>query len=278
MRPRIHIIAIVAMMLFAVQGYAQRQESREVRQRTEQTSRSNRTSKRNSASYQRDYSKAGKQSVLPSGTTQTRVSTSQNRSSERQRVSTSPKRSSQRTRVSNTPTPERPREKVSANPQINSKGQRSSALRDKRYEQSRTPSSYHHHGGYRPTYNHHRSYHHHPHRCIFDNWNWYYWGGYNNRFIRHAYYHNRFFDSMLGYYLWGAFDRPTRIEIGDLSIIRRHSDLKISTGYETTYLDLHRYHRVVYRIGHTRVEITTTQGYANIYIYDEYGNTATYRL
>lgn len=265
MRIKTILIALVAMMLFAVQGYAQRQESREVRQRTEQTSRSNRTSKRNSASYQRDYSKAGKQSVLPSGTTQTRVSTS-------------PKRSSQRTRVSNTPTPERPREKVSANPQRNSKGQRSSALRDKRYEQSRTPSSYHHHGGYRPTYNHHKSYHHHPHRCIFDNWNWYYWGGYNNRFIRHAYYHNRFFDSMLGYYLWGAFDRPTRIEIGDLSIIRRHSDLKISTGYETTYLDLHRYHRVVYRIGHTRVEITTTQGYANIYIYDEYGNTATYRL
>ena len=134
------------------------------------------------------------------------------------------------------------------------------------------------HNNWRPMYNHHHSYHHHHHNCIFDSWSWYTWQGYTNRFIRHSLYHNRYFDSMLGYYLWDSFDSPTRIDIGTMSFTRYQGKLKVTTSGNVSYLDLYRYQKVTYQIDNTFVEVTTNGGYATLYFYDEYGNTATYRL
>ncbi len=244
MRKKLCFIAVIAMLLTAVQGYAQERRSTGRAsgggQRTERVSRPQTPSRQQS--YNRSRGDVGRSSgtrVQPSG-------------SERRGVATQP-------RVQNNSRSQAPRN-----------GYGSRAPRPNHY------SAPHH--NHRPVYHHHHSYHHHHHRCIFDNWSWYYWGGYSNRFIRHAYYHNRYFDSLLGYYLLGAFDRPTSLQIGDLNIVRRSSNIKISTQRETSYLDLYRYQQLVYRVGNTTVEITTNYGYATVYFYDEYGNTATYRL
>ena len=83
---------------------------------------------------------------------------------------------------------------------------------------------------------------------------------------------------MLGYYLWDSFDAPTRIDIGTMSFTRHQGRLKIVIGSNVSYLDLHQYHTVTYQVGNTFVKVTTDEGYATLYLYDEYGNTATYRL
>ena len=147
------------------------------------------------------------------------------------------------------------------------------------------PRNHHHNhnhwgygGSWRSSYHHHHNYHHHHHHCIFDSWAWYTWGGYTNRFIRHNHYHNRYFDSMLGYYLWDSFDAPTRIDIGSMSFTRYQSKLKITIGNNVSYLSLYQYQKVTYQVENTYVEVTVNSGYATLYFYDEYGNSATYRL
>ena len=139
------------------------------------------------------------------------------------------------------------------------------------------PAPSHHGNHWRPTYHHHHNYHHHHHHCIFDSWSWYAWRGYSQRFIRHNVY-NRYFDSMLGYYLWDSFDAPTRIDIGSMSFTRYQRSLKITIGNNISYLDLYQYYKVTYQVGTTYVQVIVDGGYANIYLYDEYGNSATYRL
>ena len=252
-------IAITAMVLFAVQGYAQR-EIREnasrnsTRSETRSVSRSSRREK--STSYQRQTRSKDINSFA-------RVTNQSQRNVDRTRVSSSEQRTRERSVVSKEPT------RVRQSPQS----------RGRSYVRPYSPNLPHHYGSYRPIYRHHNNYYHHHHRCIFDSWSWYSWGGYRNRFIRHSYYHNRFFDSLLGYYLWGGLESPTRIDLGaSLSITRYNGRLKIFTGRNTTYLDLYRYQRVVYKVGYTTVEITTSYGYATIFFYDDYGNQATYRL
>ena len=83
---------------------------------------------------------------------------------------------------------------------------------------------------------------------------------------------------MLGYYLWDSFDSPTRIDIGTMSFTRYQGKLKVTTSGNVSYLDLYRYQKVTYQIDNTFVDVTTNGGYATLYFYDEYGNTATYRL
>ena len=134
------------------------------------------------------------------------------------------------------------------------------------------------HRPWRPIFYHHHSYLHHHYHCLFDNWYWYTWGGYHNRFICHRLYHNRFFDSLLGYYIWGALDAPTRLDIGNMTLTRYNSTLKIQIGASVSYLDLYRYQTAVYRSGYTSIEVSTGNGSALIRFYDEYGNEATYRM
>ncbi|MCM1324417.1 MAG: hypothetical protein NC218_09835 [Acetobacter sp.] len=150
---------------------------------------------------------------------------------------------------------------------------------DRRYrspQQYYAPPRYHHH----PAPHHHRPvprYYHH-HYCAFDNWYWYSWGGYHNRYICHRHYRNRYFDSMLGYYLWGALNAPTRLDIGNMTLTRYNNTLKIQIGNQISYLDLYRSQNVVYKVGYTTVNITTGSGYTSIHFYDEYGNEASYTL
>ncbi len=129
----------------------------------------------------------------------------------------------------------------------------------------------------KPVYRHHHSYHHH-HHCTFNDWYWYSWGGYRNRFICHRHYHNRFFDSLLGYYLWGTLTAPTRLDIGNMTFTRHGDMLKIQNGNSCSYLELYRIQSVTYNVGYTTVHISTGSGYASIHFYDEYGNEAVYSL
>lgn len=147
------------------------------------------------------------------------------------------------------------------------------------------PPARHHYGygppayrPWRPIFYHHHGFRHYHHHCRFDNWYWYRWGGYHNRFICHRLYQNRFFDSLLGYYIWGTIDSPTKLEIGDIILTKYNNRLKVQNGSSVAYLDLYRSQRVSYDAGNTSIEVTTGNGYALIRFYDDYGNEATYRL
>lgn len=129
-----------------------------------------------------------------------------------------------------------------------------------------------------PVYRHHHDYYHHRHHCYFDDWYWYSWGGYRNRFICHRHYHNRYFDSMLGYYIWGALTAPTRLDIGNMTFTRYDGMLQIRIGNQYTNLDLYISRSIVYKVGYTTVNVSVGNGYASILFYDEYGNQASYTL
>lgn len=159
--------------------------------------------------------------------------------------------------------------------------QRETPYRDRNYvspERDRRPAPPVYHSRPAPVYRHHHSYYHHRHHCYFNDWYWYSWGGYRNRFICHKRYYNRFFDSMLGYYIWGALNAPTRLDIGNMSFTRYNSALQIRIGNQYTNLDLYVNQNIVYEVGHTTVNVNAGNGFAVISFYDEYGNQASYSL
>lgn len=97
---------------------------------------------------------------------------------------------------------------------------------------------------------------------------------------RYSYYHGRYFDALLGLYLWGALDRPSKIQIEGLTFTRYDNRLKVINGTEpATYLDLYRRQtlRYSYKDGRT-IDVTTGGGYARITFYDSDGNQADYQL
>jgi len=285
MRKLLSIMVSITMMFFAVEGYAQRSErsggSRGSSPRVENRSSSRSSSYARTAPQSRNSSYSRPQATPSRGGSYSRPQATPSRGSSyqhQQRGSTAPRQSTvnqgrashpssnrQAPQVQNT----RPRQNGHVAPQ---RGYQAP------HHRPTPPPSHHHYGGYRPTFHHHHAHYHHHHNCIFDRWSWYSWGGYHNRFIRHGYYHNRYFDNMLGYYLWGSLNAPTRLDIGNMTFTRYNSTLKIRIGNDYSYLDLYRYQRIVYNVGYTTVEVTTSSGYATIYFYDEYGNTATYRL
>ncbi len=232
MKKKMLIITLV-MMLFAVQGYAQRERSESRRgHRTEQRSgyrhgENNRPSRR-------------PQSVSPRHNPPQRSGYSRQREAPRHNGSY---------------------DRNYRHPQ--------------RYHRPAPPVYYHRPA---PVYRHHHSYYHHSHQCYFNDWYWYTWGGYRNRFICHRHYHNRFFDSMLGYYIWGAMNAPTRLDIGNMSFTRYNGMLQIRIGNQYTNLDLYVNQNIVYNVGYTSVDVSVGNGCALIRFYDEYGNQASYSL
>lgn len=148
-----------------------------------------------------------------------------------------------------------------------------------RYEQRRPPQQHRPHYGYpppRPVPHHGYSYY--PHHCHFNQWSWYSWGGYNNRYICHRQYRDRYFDSMLGYYIWGAMNAPTRLDIGNMSFTRYNGRLQLKIGNSYSYLDLYAGQTISYIVGTTTVSVSTGRGYATIRFSDEFGNYAVYTL
>ncbi len=135
-----------------------------------------------------------------------------------------------------------------------------------------------------PNYRHHNSfYYYHGRRyyqryCIFDNWLWYSYRGWNDRFIRHSYYADRYFDNLLGYYIYGNITQPTKLIIGSLEITRKGNSLILKNGSSYSSLDLRQSQAFSYIIENTTVYIETGSGYANIYFTDEFGNEASYQL
>lgn len=231
-------------MCLAVQGYAQGRHEQQRGQRTEQR-REYRNGERRSG-----YSRSGV-------------------THNRNRESTTPARNSQRAYDNNR----------NYSPRRNNYDNRG-------YRPRQTPPPRNYGSSYRyrpappppPRYHHHHSYYHHHHHCYFNDWYWYSWGGYRNRFICHRYYRNRFFDSMLGYYLWGTLNAPTRLDIGGLSLTRYNNLLKIQVDMQCAYMDLYTWQTVQYQVGQTIVSISTGSGYATVRFYDEYGNEAVYSL
>lgn len=245
MKKKIFIITILVMGLFAVQGYAQRENGRNQSHRVERSS--NRS--------------------MSSGHS-LRSSPSRNFSANQN--SRSYRHSDVGDRGVRHYAPGRP----------NVDRNRPGALR---YQ--RPPSGYHHRHmppppshSWRPIFHHHHGFRHYHHHCYFNDWYWYRWGGHYNRFICHALYHNRFFDSLLGYYIWGALDAPTRLEIGNMVLTRYQNRLKIQSGNSVSFLDLYRHQTVSYSVGYTDIEVTTGNGSALVRFYDDYGNEATYCL
>ncbi len=308
MKGNIFIITILVMMLSAVQVYAQRERgggrssttrverrsSSTIRQSTPQRTRSyatpsrtttrtttisrttttNRSSVRSSVPQRRDHMVAS-----PSQRISTRPATVTNRNSVR-----SSNNSWRYERVSGTPTSTRT---GVAQRDVRRSEPRSGIVSRHAPAPSRHvgPAPRRHlppppppHRPWRPIFHHHHSYMHHHYHCVFDRWYWYNWGGYHNRFICHRLYHNRFFDSLLGYYIWGALDAPTRLDIGNMTLTRYNSTLKVQIGASVSYLDLYRSQTAIYRSGYTSIEVVTGNGSALVRFYDEYGNEATYRL
>lgn len=83
---------------------------------------------------------------------------------------------------------------------------------------------------------------------------------------------------MLGYYIWGALNAPTRLDIGNMSFTRYNGALQIRIGNQYTNLDLYVNQNIVYEVGHTTVNVNAGNGFAVISFYDEYGNQASYSL
>ena len=259
MKKLFYYIALFAMMFFAVQGYAQRREGRNGGERQSVT-RSHTPSSR--SSVRREAAPRREQARPQSNVTRSNGNPSVQRRDNN--VRQEPARRENNVRQGNA----RRENNVRREP----------ARHERVRHNQHPPRREYHSPRPKPSFGHHHLYHHHTHRCIFDSWDWYIWGNYHNRFIRHMHYHNRFFDSLLGYYIWGSIDVPERIEIGNMSFTRYNDMLKIKIGNQYTYLDLYRYANVCYTIGYTTVNVVTSNGYATIYFEDDYGNTASYRL
>ncbi len=273
MKRKIFIITILVMILSAVQVYAQRERG---------GGRSSTRVERHSSTVSRSAAPRTRTYTTPSRTT-TRTTISRTTTINRSSVRSS-SNSWRYERVDRTPTSTRS----------------GIAQRDERRDKTRSGAVSRHapapsrhvgpaprrhlppppppHRPWRPIFHHHHGLFHHHYNCIFNDWYWYRWGGYTNRFICHRLYHNRFFDSLLGYYIWGALDAPARLDIGDMTLTRYNSTLKVQIGSSVSYLDLYRYQTATYRSGYTYIEVSTGNGSALVRFYDEYGNEATYRL
>lgn len=219
MKKVLFIIAIVAMMSTAVQGYAQGRGERGRGHRTEQRAPQSRSS------YNRG-------SQPQSRSTQNRGSYSRGNSK----------------------------------PQNHNRGHYTPPPRHNNHS--------HHHVTPAPPPPRHTHYRHH-HHCYFTDWCWYTWNGYAKRY---RYYRNCYWDSFLGYYIYGSMSAPTRIDIGGLSLTRYGNSLKIQNGTSVSYMDLWLSQTVTYSYNNTSIVITTGNGIANIKFYDAYGNSASYIL
>lgn len=276
MKKKVLFIITLLMMCLAVQGYAQDRQGH----RGHRTEQQNKGERRSGYSRSRENnSHRNRERIAPTKATQRshdRYNKEQNRNNRHSGYSRS--RENNNHRNYERTTPQRTRDSY----------QHSSSNRkhDGRGDRSRYTPPPKHHGSphhYRkpappPRYRHHHNFYHHSHHCHFADWYWYNWGGYRNRFICHRHYHNRFFDSMLGYYLWGALNAPERLDIGGLSLTRYNSLLKIQNNREYSYIDLYTSQTILYQVGNTMVEISAGNGYATIRFYDEYGNDAVYTL
>ena len=237
------------MMFFAVQGYAQRSGGRNGGER---------------------------QSVTRSHTPSSRSSVRREAAPRREQA----RPQSNVTRSSGNQSAQRRENNVRQEParRVNSQ-RREPAKRENVRHNQHPPRRDYHSPHPKPSFDHNRLHHHHTHHCDFSRWEWYIWGSYNNRFIRHMHYHNRFFDSLLGYYIWGSIDNPEKIEIGNMSFTRHYDELEIRIGNKCTYLDLYRCATISYTVDYyTTIKVVTSNGRATIYFEDDYGNTAIYRL
>lgn len=314
MNKKIFIIALLAMVLFAVEGYAQRErgssrgsgrgQARIERPRSSSVTRRSapvaRYRQPSRSVTTRSYSRPRSVTTSPRPTYRTpsrnngsvgvrSPGNSSYRSSNGRTVirrETSPRRIEGTSRGSYASRSERLRTQTPGERRVEPRrdnGRYRSPARRPDAPRYRSPARRHiapppPHRPWRPVFGHHHSYWHHRHHCYFNDWYWYSWGGYRHRFICHRLYHNRFFDSLLGYYLWGTLTAPTRLDIGNMSFTRYGNSLKIQAGSSVSYLDLYRHQTVSYTVNYTTVDVTTGNGSALIYFYDEYGNEATYRL
>ncbi|MBE6468336.1 MAG: hypothetical protein E7004_07100 [Alphaproteobacteria bacterium] len=247
-------VMALAMIFFAVEGYAQRNNS--------SSSRSTRTATVTRTTTSRSV------------TTPTRSKTTTSRNSRpvempQVRPQNTGRRPVEMPQVRPQNTGRRPVEM----PKIDGRG-------GSNHSRTTPPPRSHHHNGHKPHaphFGHHHHYHHHHYHCVFTQWVWISYLGYSQRFIRHISYSDRYFDSHLGYYVYGDLSAPQRIEICGVSFYR-HGECLMVNGADNAGYYLYADRHVVYEIGRNTVEITTGNGYATLYICDGYENYATYYL
>lgn len=131
-------------------------------------------------------------------------------------------------------------------------------------------------GHYKPHFSHGSK--HYQYQCAFDVWRWVTYLDYHRRFVCNSYYANHYFDTMLGYYVYGSLDAPTRIQIGKLELKRYNSYLgTCNNGYYKSYSVNNPAH-ITYTVGYKTVDIVIEGGVVRIEIYDEFGNSAVYYM
>ncbi len=264
----------LAMMFAVVQGYAQRSvaSSRTASRSTAtavrtspSTSRSTATAVRTSPSTSRSTSTAVRTSSSTSRSTSTAVRTSSSTS----RSTATAVRTSSSTSRSTATTARSPQSRHSTHSKPHHSG-----------HPAPPPHDHHHHGGvhHRPHFN--QAHHFHHHHCVFSAWAWVTFLDYQYRFVRHAQYSDRFFDTTLGYYVYGSLDKPRRIDVGNLSFIHRNGYLEIWNHNQiTTYPYREMPNSLVYYVNqYTTVEVSFYYGFATVKIFDDYGNTAYYYI
>ena len=146
----------------------------------------------------------------------------------------------------------------------------------------------HYQGGYNSQDNHHvfgyRKPHfshvskHYQYKSNFDVWMWVSFMNYHRRFICDSRYANRYFDTVLGYYIYGALDAPSELVIGKLSLSRYNNFLSVISDGRARSYNVYNSHRLNYVVGYKNVDILIKNGIVVITIFDELGNSATYYM
>ena len=119
---------------------------------------------------------------------------------------------------------------------------------------------------------------HYKHLCNFNVWRWVSYLDYHRRFVCHANYVDRYYDTMLGYYVYGTLQTPKSIVVGRLELKR--SNTYLSTCNDGYYKSYHVYEpaHLVYNAGYRTVDVTVGEGLIIVNMFDDRGNSATYYL
>ena len=256
------LVMALAMMFAVVQGYAQRNVPSG--NRTTSAARSSSVSSAKTATTSRPSSVASTRAVTtsrPSSVTSTRTTTTSRPSSVTPTRAVTPVRSND------------------GSPSRSYSGRTQPTPQPPHHSGHQTPllPKPRHGGGYHAPYFKH-SHHHHHYDCTFEKWAWVTFLDYQYRFVRHSYYADRFFDTMLGCYLYGNLLTPNKILVGN-TLLHRYSDyISVRCNNKVDCYYVYTDTRVMYQVGNNTIELLVGGGYVTITIYDNYGNEATYYL
>ena len=116
----------------------------------------------------------------------------------------------------------------------------------------------------------------HQYSCLFDAWVWVNYLGYTKRFISHVNTVDNYFDTMLGYYIYGSLQRPSMISLSNFSLRRDKDILYVFNSGHYSFYNFYQPAHLIYYAGYRTIEVIIADGHATVKIYDDWGNSATY--